>query len=76
MQTSIFDGLPRDLYSSVEQVLDNRISSSSWRKVRAGVNLWRAVADGREWSHIISSGDPERGGKLVAFVMPLWRPKR
>ena len=70
-QTSIFDGLPRDLYSSVEQVLDNRISSSSWRKVRAGVNLWRAVADGREWSHIISSGDPERGGKLVAFVMHL-----
>ena len=66
---SIFDGLPRDLLPIVETVLDNRLASSSWRKVKAGVRIWREVADDRGWAHIISTDDPHRGAKLVAFVM-------
>ena len=53
----------------VETVLDNRLASSSWRKVQAAVKIWRAVADVRGWPHIIATDDPDRGGKLVTFVL-------
>ena len=53
----------------METVLDNRLASSSWRKVRAAVKIWRAVADVRGWPHIIATDDPDRGGKLVTFVL-------
>ena len=58
---SLYAGLPLDLVPQVETVLDNRLASSSWRKVRAAVKIWRAVADVRGWPHII---------------VLLWRPKR
>ena len=68
---SVFDGLPDDFVSVVEQVMDNRLSTSSWRKVSTGMKLWRAFADRHEWSPVIRSGDPMRGGKLAAFVTSL-----
>jgi len=68
-RASIWEGLPRDLVPTVEAVVDNRLSSSSWRTVSAGMSIWRAVADTHGWSHIIHSDDPERGGKLSAFVV-------
>ena len=46
-------------FPQVETVLDNRLASSSWRKV--------AVARG--WAHIIATDRPDRGGKLVTFVL-------
>ena len=42
---SIFDGLPDDMVESVEQIVDNRLASSSWRKVEAALNHWRPFAD-------------------------------
>ena len=66
---SVFDGLPADLMSAVEDVMDNRLSSSSWRTVKGGIKIWREVADLRGWPPIITSDDPMRGGKLAAFVM-------
>ena len=66
---SLFVGLPLDLVGQVETVLDNRLASSSWRKVQVAVKIWRGVAEQRSWAHIITTDDPERGGKLVTFVM-------
>ena len=66
---SLYAGLPLDLVPQVETVLDNRLASSSWRKVQAAVKIWRAVADVRGWPHIIATDDPDRGGKLVTFVL-------
>ena len=66
---SLFDGLPADMYGAVESVLDNRLSSSSWRTVKAGIKIWKEVAEARGWPTIITSGDQHRGGKLATFVM-------
>ena len=68
-QTTLFDGLPGDLLAPLESVLDNRLASSSWRKVKSGMKIWRTVASARGYSHIIATGDRQRGAKLVAFVM-------
>ena len=70
-RASLFAGLPRDLEASVERVLDNRLASSSWRTINAGLKLWRAVAAERNWGVVIPTDDPERGGKLVTFVMTM-----
>ena len=69
--TSLFEGLPADLLPAVEGVINNRLSSSSWSKVRTGMRLWRQVADSRGWAHVIRTGDQHRGAKLVTFVMHL-----
>ena len=67
-RASIFTGLPARLIPVVENVLDNRLSSSSWRSVMAGLKIWRHVAESEGWSPIIATDDPERGGKLATFV--------
>ena len=67
-RASVFTGLPHRLVPMVENVLDNRLSSSSWRTVVSGMKLWRQVADAEGWSPIIVTDDPERGGKLATFV--------
>ena len=68
---SIFDGLPVDLVGTVEQIIDNRLASSSWRKVDASLKYWRPFAVAQGWPTIIASGDPLRGGKLAGFVTML-----
>ena len=67
-RASVFTGLPHRLVPMVENVLDNRLSSSSWRTVVSGMKLWRQVAEAEGWSPIIVTDDPERGGKLATFV--------
>ena len=67
-RASIFTGLPARFVPMVESVLDNRLSSSSWRTVQSGVKIWRLVADAEGWSPIIATDDPDRGGKLATFV--------
>ena len=67
-RSSIYMGLPATLHSFVERVMDNRLSSSSWRTMRSGVKIWREVAASYGWSAIIPTDDPSRGGKLIAFV--------
>ena len=68
-RASIFTGLPSGMCPAVEQVLDNRLSDSSWRTVKAGLTIWRTVAADNGWSAIIPTDDSERGGKMTAFVM-------
>ena len=53
---SLFVGLPLDLVGQVETVLDNRLASSSWRKVQVAVKIWRVVAEQRSWAHMSGVG--------------------
>ena len=68
VRSTIFSGLPSDLHTMVDSVLDNRLSSSSWRTVNSGMRLWRAVAAERGWDVLILTDDPDRGGKMTALV--------
>ena len=49
--------------------MDNRLSSSSWRTVSAGVAIWCTVCALYGWERILRTDDPRRGGKLAAFVL-------
>ena len=53
----------------LEQLLDNRLSSSSWRTIQAGLKRWKEIAREEGWTMVIPTDDPDRGGKLVAFVL-------
>ena len=66
--TSLYEGLPRDVVGWVDTVLDNRLASSSWRKVHRGVAIWREVAEAHDWAPIIATDDRARGAKLVTMV--------
>ena len=50
-------------------VMDNRLSSSSWRTVSAGVAIWTTVCALYGWERVLRTDDPRRGGKLAAFVL-------
>lgn len=70
-RATLFQGLDPDRTTRLEQLLDNRLSTSSWKKISRAVTLWRVLAASEGWSPIISTDDPLRGGKLVAFVLNL-----
>ena len=70
-RSSIFSGLPPRLEAAVEMALDNRYSSSSWRTIATGVRHWRGIAEEFGWPTVISTDDPDRGGKLAAFLVML-----
>lgn len=68
---SIFEGLPYHLEGRVEQILDNRLSTSSWRTVSAGLKKWRLVAAREGWPTILHSDDSQRGGRLATWVLDM-----
>jgi hypothetical protein len=68
-RASLFAGLPQNREARLEQLLDNRLSDSSWRTIQAGFKRWQEVCKEEGWSTIIPTDDPERGGKLVTFVL-------
>jgi hypothetical protein len=70
-RASLFQGLPPGALTRLEQVLDNRLSDSSWRTLKAGLKKWRLYVDSQGWEPVIPSDDPDRGGKLVGFVLSL-----
>ena len=67
----VFQGLPASLQTRVDAVMDNRLADSSMRSVNSAYAHWKPVADEFGWDYIIPSDDPERGGKLAAFVLHL-----
>ena len=68
-RSSIFgSALPCHLVSYVEDMLDNRLSDSSWRTVQGGMKIWKEVAEQERWSTILHTDDPDRGPKLVTLV--------
>ena len=62
-------GLPGELLTRLEALLDNRHSASSWRTIRTGMSKWRTVATAYGWPTVIDTDDHERGAKLVALVL-------
>jgi len=70
-RTTLFTGLPRHLEGRLGSILDNRLSSSSWRTIETGVSRWKEVSARHGWSAVIPTGDPERGAKLVSYVLEL-----
>ena len=71
-RSSIFgSALPCNLVSYVEEMLDNRLSDSTWRTVEGGLRKWRTVALEHGWPTIIATDDVDRGPKLVTFVCTL-----
>ena len=70
-RSSIFSGLPDELHDRVEDLLDNRYKASSWRTISAGLDKWRETAAIYNWTAVIPTDDPARGGKLAAHVMRL-----
>jgi hypothetical protein len=68
-RASLFAGLPPRMETRLEQLLDNRLSSSSWRTIQAGLKRWKEIAREEGWTMVIPTDDPDRGGKLVAFVL-------
>ena len=57
-RASIYDGLPGSLTDVMHEVMDNRLSSSSWRTVSAGVAIWGTVCATYGWERILRTDDP------------------
>ena len=70
-RTSIFTGMPDGLRTTVESIMDSRLSESSWRTVRAGHKRWLVTCAARGFTRVIETDDPERGQKLAAFVVDI-----
>ena len=68
-RATLTNGLPAELLSRFEELLDNRWSNSSWRTIRTGMRRWREVAELWDWDVLIQTDDPERGAKLVTLVL-------
>ena len=70
-RVSLTEGLPEELLELLHDVVDNRFAASSWRSIYSGVAKWQVVADKYGWDQVIKTDDPQRGGKLTAFVLSL-----
>ena len=68
---SIWTDMPGDMQRVVEQVLSNRLATSSWRTVQGALRLWRPLAGQRGWGVVIATDDPQAGMKMTVFVMTL-----
>lgn len=67
---SVFAGMPSDeLLRRLDQVLDNRLGTSSHRSIRAALGHWDLVRARHGWSRILVTDDPERGGKLATLLL-------
>ena len=57
-RASVYSGLPSALEGAMEAVMDNRLSTSSWRTIEAGLKHWRHVCTDHGWSPVIPTDDP------------------
>jgi hypothetical protein len=65
---TIYDGLPPELFSTVDRIMDNRLAVSSRAKVLTGFNNWRTFVEQRGWEPLVETGDKRRGGRMIAWV--------
>ena len=71
-RASLYDGLPVDLLEAADELMSNRLSPSSMATVNiAFERYWTPLADEHGWPVILETDDPERGGKMAAFVLRL-----
>ena len=71
VRTSVYTGLPVELASQVDELLDNRLSTSSMRSVTAALSHWDVVRARHGWGRILRSDLPERGGRMMTFLLYL-----
>ena len=69
VRASIYAGLTSSMRETIDDIMDNRLSSSSWRTVRSGVKIWFEVCAVHGFDRIIEDDDPERGAMLATFVV-------
>ena len=69
VRASIYAGLTSTMRATIDDIMDNRLSSSSWRTVRSGVKIWFEVCGIYGFDRIIEDDDPERGAMLATFVV-------
>ena len=43
-KASRYDGMPQAMVDRVDEIMDNRLAPSSWRKVRAGLKVCAPLA--------------------------------
>lgn len=67
----LFDGLPPDLVTRLQELLDVRLAPSSMRTVTSAMRVWRSVATSYGWPVIMESDDPLRGSKLATLVLTM-----
>ena len=68
---SAFVGLPEALTGRLDQILDSRLAESSLKVVESALTHWEVVRERYGWEEVIRSNDPDRGGKIAAFVVYL-----
>ena len=69
-RASLYEGLPVDFFESVDELMHNRLAPGSMLKVNiAFERYWKPVAAANGWDEIITTDDPERGGKMATFVL-------
>jgi len=73
----LYDGLPAHNIGLLDDLMGNALSASSMAKVDIVFEkYWKPIAETYGWPEIIKTDDPERGGKLVTFVLKLLEDKR
>ena len=70
-RASVFDGLPADLASRMDAIMDNRLRPSSMDKVHTAMNRWRAFCETRGWNPLLMTDFSERGGRLAAWILSM-----
>ena len=69
-RASLYEGLPVDLFETVDELMHNRLAPGSMLKVDiAFERYWKPLAAAHGWDEIIATDDPERGGKMATFVL-------
>ena len=69
--TSIFAGLPMELTSRLEEVMDNRLAPSSRAHVDAAAKRWGGYCSLHGWDALLADDDDLRGGKMTAWVLSM-----
>ena len=67
-RADLYTGLPPSISDWVDSVMDTRFAASSMRTVHSALVHWEATCARYGWETVIMSEDPERGGKMCAFV--------
>ena len=67
----IFDGLPAEWTSRLEDIMDMRLTPSSMRTVESGMKFWRRVASKYRWPVVIKTDDTHRAAKIATLVLTM-----
>ena len=70
-RSMIFDGLPSEWTSRLEDILDMRLTSSSMRTVNSAMKHWRVVAEQYAWPVVIKTDDTCRAAKMATYVLSM-----